>query len=96
MYPLKSILEFLLSGVSRVHVDEQADALCSMLAGLLPEMTPEDIESARHQIASRFWATPTICDQALALIDGHLILRSLLPDVDSDEGSAAASSDFEV
>jgi hypothetical protein len=77
MYPLKSILEFLLSGVSRIPTDEQADALCSMLAGLLPEMSEADIIAARQQVIVRLWGSPEVIDTVIDLIDGHLALRGL-------------------
>lgn len=78
MYPLKSILEFLLSGVSRIPTDEQADALCSMLAGLLPEMSEADIVSARQQVIVRLWGSPDVIETVVDLIDGHLALRGLM------------------
>ena len=79
MYPLKSIVEFLLSGISRVPSDERADALCSMFAGLLPGMSEHEIAVAREQVVTRLWASPETSDPVVDLIDGHLALRTLFP-----------------
>lgn len=79
MYPLKSIVDFLLSGISRVPTDERADALCSMFAGLLPGMSEQEIAIAREQVVTRLWASPETSDPVVDLIDGHLALRTLFP-----------------
>lgn len=97
MYPLKSIVEFLLMGVSRIPGDEQSDALCAMFAGLLPDMSEEEIEAARQQVIVRFWASPETADPVIDLIDGHLALRGLFPESANDESTEPADgADFEV
>lgn len=96
MYPLKSILEFLLSGVSRIPADEQSDALCSMLAGLLPEMSEADVLAARQQVIVRLWGSPEVVETVVDLIDGHLALRGLIGDVmDEETGTGLDSDDAE-
>jgi hypothetical protein len=78
MYPLKTILSFLMSGVTRIAPEDRAAALCSMLAGLLPQMSEEDIAAARTQVIAQFWSCPEVADEAADLIDGHLALRAIL------------------
>ncbi len=94
MYPLNSIIEFLLSGVSRIPTDERGDALCSMFAGLLPEMSESDIAAARVQVVARFWNAPEIVDPVVDLIDGHIALRSILMMPGPAEANEAAD-DFD-
>lgn len=97
MYPLKSIIEFLLTGVSRIPIDEQPDALCSMFAGLLPDMSEDDINTARHHVVTRFWSYPDTADQVVDLIDGHLALRSLFPaSARGETASWTEDTDYEV
>ena len=91
MYPLKSIVDFMLTGVSRIPAEERIDALCSMFAGLLPDMTAADIAAARQQVVVRFWNTPEVASPVLDLIDGHVALRGLLQGItledDEDEST---------
>jgi len=99
MYPLQSIIEFMLTGVGRIPPAEQPDALCNIFAGLLPEMSEDDIATARLQVAARFWNAPEVCDSVLNLIDGHLAWRALADagGWDGDEaGEAGPGGDFEV
>lgn len=97
MYPMKSIIEFLLSGVSRIAADEQAGALCTMFAGLLPDMKEAEIAAAREQVITRFWSQPGIADDVLNLIDGHLALRLLLqPNPDDGTEDLSAGSDYDL
>jgi len=77
MDPLISALEFLLSGVCRIPPEQRAQAACSILAGLLPEMTEAEAIAAREQVIARFWGSPEIADPVVDLIDGHLALRTL-------------------
>ena len=78
MYPLKTIIDFLLSGVGRIAANERADALCTLFAGLLPEMSEPEIATAREQVICRFWASPEVSDGVVDLIDGHVALRKIL------------------
>jgi hypothetical protein len=96
MYPLKTILSFLISGVTRIAPDERADALCSMLAGLLPQMNEEDIVAARTQVIAQFWAAPEIADEVANLIDGHLALRAILESPAEGPMRFIGDDDYEV
>jgi len=87
MYPVKTIVDFLLSGVSRIPRAERIDALCSMFAGLLPEMSEADIAIAREQVIARFWGDPDISDPVVDLIDGHVALRAIV------NGSSVSASE---
>jgi hypothetical protein len=91
MYPLKSIVDFLLAGVSRIAADERPDAVCSMFAGLLPGMSEEEIAVARAQVITRFWTTPEVAEPVVDLIDGHLALRTIFAR-NHEESSSAESS----
>lgn len=77
MKPLRTVIALLLSGVSRLQAEDQGDALCSMFAGLLPEMSESDIAEARTQVVSHFWTEPEVRGPVLDLIEGHLALRAL-------------------
>lgn len=77
MYPLKTVIEFLLAGVTRIPAHERLDALLSLFGGLLPNMSAEDIAVARQQVIARFWTTPEVADSLVDLMDGHLALRTL-------------------
>jgi hypothetical protein len=99
MYPLPTILSFLLSGVNRIAPDERADALCSMLGGLLPQMSEADIVAARSQVVTQFWASPEFVEEIVDVIDGHLALRAILasPDADDDDPESFRSRpDYEL
>jgi hypothetical protein len=97
MYPLKSIVDFLLSGISRIPAEGRADALCSMFAGLLPDMCESDIAMAREQVIARFWDSPETADAVVNLIDGHMVLRMLFPDSASGEATETSDdTDYEV
>lgn len=78
MSPLRSIIAFLLAGVSRIPEETRIEALLAMFAGVLPDMSLEDIALAREQVITRFWTAPDIADPILDLIDGHIALRSLI------------------
>ncbi len=84
MYPLKSIIDFLLAGVGRIPDDERVDALLAMFAGLLPGMSPAEIIIAREQVIVRFWTEPGTAESVVDLMDGHLALRSLLESEEQD------------
>ncbi len=84
MYPLKSIVDYLLTGVSRIPAPERAEVLCSMFTGLLPGMSESEIADARQQVVARFWTEPDVASPVLDLIDGHLALRLLLNTNDDD------------
>lgn len=92
MYPLKSIVEFLITGVSRIPSDERADALCAIFAGLLPDMSEAEIDAARLQVVARFWAEPETADPVINLIDGHLALRTIFP----KSAGSSNDADFDV
>lgn len=66
-----------MSGVTRIPPPERVEALCSIFAGLLPEMSENEAMTAREQVIARFWAAPEVADPVVDLIDGHLALRSL-------------------
>jgi len=88
MYPLASIIEFILVGVGRMPANERAETLCMMFARLLPDMSEMDIAASRQQVISRFWTVPEIAEPVVDLLDGHLALRSLLRDgIDDDESN---------
>jgi hypothetical protein len=84
MYPLETILSFLLSGVTRIAPDERSDAVCSMLGGLLPEMTAGDIAAARAQVLAQFAMNRELAEEITDMIDGHLALRSILAAPEDD------------
>jgi hypothetical protein len=84
MYPLETILSFLLSGVTRIAPDERLDAICSMLGGLLPQMTAGDIAAARAQVLTQFGADRDLTEEILNLIDGHLALRAIFATPDGE------------
>lgn len=88
MYPLETILSFLLSGVTRIAPDERLDAICAMLGGLLPQMTAGDIAAARAHVMAQFGADRALTEEIIDVIDGHLALRTILamPEDDSPTG----------
>jgi hypothetical protein len=85
MYPLPTILSFLLSGVNRIAPADRKDALCSMLGGLLPQMSEAEIATARAQVIHQFWTTPQFAEEIVDVIDGHLALRAIFATDDGDE-----------
>lgn len=97
MYPVKYILQLLLGGVERIPPGDRPDALCAMFAGLLPEMAEPDILEVRDEVIRRFWHLNPTVDPVINLIDGHLMLRSLLPSLPQPEmDEANDGSDFSV
>jgi hypothetical protein len=98
--PHKTIVEFLLSGVTRMHPRERTEAFSAMLAGLLPEMSRDDIAEVRQQVEARCWITPGMTETMLELIDGHLALREIMAGPDEvdveNEGRGADRPDYEV
>jgi hypothetical protein len=96
MPPLQSILEFLLSGVSRIPDAERTDALCSIFAGLLPEMSEADIAAAREQVIARFLGAPDIADPVLDLIDGHVALRTIMRTNGAGPSTGTRPGDYQV
>ena len=89
MEPLRSALEFLLSGVCRFPPEQRTEALCSIFAGLLPEMNETQAMAAREQVIARFWGTPEIADSVVDLIDGHLALRVLMSEPEASSNGSA-------
>jgi len=100
MYPLPTILSFLLSGVNRIAPADRMEALCSMLGGLLPQMSEPEIAAARAQIIHQFWTTPQFAEEIVDVIDGHLALRAILAmeEEAEDEGPPRlrSSPDYEL
>lgn len=88
MYPLKTVIEFLLTGVTRIPAPERLEALLSLFGGLLPNMSPEEIDGARQQVIARFWTTPEVADALVDLMEGHLALRALLASEAGDSSQA--------
>jgi hypothetical protein len=86
MYPLQSIVDFLMNRVTRLPAPERTNALCGLLAGMLPQMDIPDVNLVREQVVVRFWTMPEIANPALDMIDGHLALRALLPELTAENG----------
>lgn len=66
MSPLKSIIVFLLAGVSRMPGESRTETLLTIFAGVLPDMTLEEVAAAREQVIAQFWTTPAprACEQS--------------------------------
>lgn len=96
MYPLKTIIDFLLAGVNRIPSDERTDALLTMFTGMLPNMTEEEVVAAREQVIARFWSNPDIADEVTDLLDGHLTLRHIFAETDSTASLGSSVNDDEL
>ncbi len=89
MYPFKQIVQFLLSGVTRLPASERIETLCAIFAGMLPKMSEDDIAEVRSEVISRLWPLGDAVEPVLDLIDGHLALRelfSVVADESADSG----------
>jgi hypothetical protein len=78
MFPLQIIIDCLLTGATRLPMDQRTEVLCTMFAALLPQMTDADVAATREQVVNRLWPWVDVVDPLLHLIDGHVELRTLL------------------
>jgi len=80
MGPYQTIVEFLLTGAFRIHPSERVDMVCSVFAGMLVEMVPDEIVELRRQVEEYREILPELTAGIVDLIDGHLALREILSD----------------
>ncbi len=85
----QTIVEFLLAGAFRIHPSERVDMICSVVAGMLVEMVPDEIVELRRDVLAYHEIVPELTEALVDLIDGHVALREILSDA-VDEPSESA------
>jgi hypothetical protein len=70
----------IMAAIAALPPQEQADAIHSLIGGLLKQMPIEGILQMREEISSQFEEEVPIVNSTLDLIDGQLALREIAGD----------------
>ena len=77
MGPNDNIASRILASIAALPLHEQADAIHSLISGVLKEMPVETIYEIRAEIETQFPEEIPIVQSTLNLIDGQLALREI-------------------